>query len=279
MIKSILLPVDGSTYTESVLEYGKYLAGEFQAALRILTVVDIRLYEWNMAAGTDSFVPVVPSSEFQEESQRIQEEKADRILEKADNIFKNTQIPYSLHKMSGIPVDEICQAGRTSDLVVLGVRGEYERWRNKLLGATVEAVTRQINTSCLLVDKTFVSVEHIHCGYDASKYAVRALQMSAFIASHMKKELHIITVSDSEEEGQAVLDEAAHYLQPYGIPFKLHLEKGDAAEVLVNFRRELADSALTIIGSYGHSRLREAILGSTTVDVMRRSQKPVLLAK
>jgi len=279
MIKSILLPVDGSAYTESVLEYGKYLAVEFQAALRILTVVDIRLYEWNMAAGTDSFVPVVPSSEFQEESQRMQEEKAERILEKADEMLKDTSIAYTLHKVSGIPVDEICQAGRTSDLVILGVRGEYERWRNKLLGATVESVTRQINTSCLLVDKTFNPVEHIHCGYDASKYAVRALQMSAFIASHMKKELHIITVADSQEEGKQILDEAAHYLQPYQIPFKLHLETGDAAEVLVEFHRELADSALTIIGSYGHSRLREAILGSTTVEVMRRAHKPVLLAK
>lgn len=279
MIKSILLPVDGSTYTESVLAYGRYLAQEFEAALRILTVVDIRLYEWNMTAGTDSFVPVVPSSEFQEESQHMQEEKADRILDKADELFKNSGISYTLHKVSGIPVDEICQAGRTSDLVILGVRGEYERWRNKLLGATVEAVTRQINTSCLLVDKTFSPVEHIHCGYDASKYGVRALQMAAFIASHMKKELHIITVADSDEEGKEILDEAAHYLQPYGIPFKLHQEKGEAAEILVNFRRELADSALTIIGSYGHSRLREAILGSTTVEVMRRAPKPVLLAK
>jgi nucleotide-binding universal stress UspA family protein len=33
------------------------------------------------------------------------------------------------------------------------------------------------------------------------------------------------------------------------------------------------------MGSFGHSRLREAILGSTTVQVMRKANKPILLAK
>jgi nucleotide-binding universal stress UspA family protein len=36
---------------------------------------------------------------------------------------------------------------------------------------------------------------------------------------------------------------------------------------------------MLVMGSYGHSRLREAIIGSTTVQVMRSAAKPIILAR
>jgi len=107
MIKSILLPIDGSVYTESVLQYGQYMAQKFDAVLRVLTIVDIRLFDWNMTAGADSFVPVIPSADFQEESQKMQDEKAQRIIEKSTELLKKTGLQFEVEKVSGIPVDEI----------------------------------------------------------------------------------------------------------------------------------------------------------------------------
>ncbi len=92
MIKSILLPIDGSVYSETVLKYGLFLAKKFNSVLRVVTIVDIRLYEWNLAAGADTFVPVMPSTGFQEESQRMQDEKADNILKKAEEILKSGKV-------------------------------------------------------------------------------------------------------------------------------------------------------------------------------------------
>ena len=37
------------------------------------------------------------------------------------------------------------------------------------------------------------------------------------------------------------------------------------------------DGPLLVMGAYGHSRVRELILGSTTVQVLRRTTCPVLL--
>ena len=51
MIKSILLAVDGSAFTEPVLKYGIELSKKFQALLRVLTVIDIRIFEWAVAIG------------------------------------------------------------------------------------------------------------------------------------------------------------------------------------------------------------------------------------
>lgn len=279
MIKSLLLTIDGSNYSESVLKYGIYFAEKLESVLRVLTVVDIRLFDWSMAASADSFVPVMPSADFQAESQKMLDEKADKIIEKAADILKKSKVKYDLTKVSGIPVDEICLYAKKNDMVIIGARGEYEKWSDKLLGATVEAVTRQITKPVVLVDKTFESFDHIHCGYDGSTTANKALQLGAYLTKMFDAELKVISVFDDQEERESVLAEAEEYLIPYEINYKLRHEAGNVEEVLVNAHNNAPYKVLTLIGSYGHSRLREAIIGSTTVHVMRKAGKPILLAK
>ncbi len=278
MIKSILLPIDGSPYTDSVLEYGMFMAHKFDAMLRVLTIVDIRLFDWSLSSGADSFVPIMPSPEFQEESQKLQHEKAEQVLKKAGDILNKSSVKFETFKQAGIPVDEICNMARQADMVIMGIRGEYERWSDKLLGITVEAVTRQINKSVMLVDKEFKPIEHIHVGYDGSDTANKALQLAAELSATLSLPLQVIAVFDSEDERNAVLDEAERYLLPYNLEYTLRHESGDVADVLVTAQKNAPGPALTVIGRYGHSRLREAIIGSTTVEVMRKSS-PVLLAK
>ncbi len=280
MIRSILLPIDGSTYSKSVLEYGIHLGKALNATLRVLTVVDIRLYEWNLAAGNDSFVPVVTTTAFQEETQQMLKAKAKAILEKAEDMLKKTGLSYETDTVDGIPADEISDRAKISDLVILGIRGEYERWGRHDLGATVEVTARQISKPVLLVDKTFTPFKRILCGYNGSDAANRALQLSAFLSKELQMLLQVVVVSSSEEERSALLNEAGHYLEPYEIEFQLrHETEPSAVDALINARNNAPFDVLLSIGSFGHSRLREAILGSTTVQLMRKAAKPILLAR
>jgi nucleotide-binding universal stress UspA family protein len=89
----------------------------------------------------------------------------------------------------------------------------------------------------------------------------------------------VVTVLHDQEERKAILHEAEEYLEPYQIDFQLRHEFGDPDEILVNVSKHTATPSLMIMGGFGHSRIREAILGSTTVHVMRNAQKPLLLAK
>ena len=279
MIRSILLAVDGSPYSESVLQYGMYLGKKLDAMLRVLTVIDIRLFEWNMSAGADSFIPVVTPVEFQEETRSMLDSKADAILEKSKVMLEESGLQFELKKITGIPVDEICLLSKSCDLAIMGIRGEYEHWTSRLLGAVTEAVTRQIPKPLLLVDRTFEKIERILCGYDRSDSSNKALQISAFLAEVLKIELQATAVFNQAEEREEVLAEAEEYLKPYQIEFKLRHESGTPAEALIFAQNNAPYPSLLCMGSYGHSRLREAILGSTTVQVMRKAKKPILLAK
>ena len=279
MIKSILLAVDGSAYTEFVLNYGIDFARRCNAQLRVLTVVDIRFFEWAVAIGVEGFAPIIPSTTYQEESQRLLNEKADKLLERAGEILKGANQKFDLLKESGSPVEVICEKSRLSDMIIMGARGEFERWSDKMLGATLEAVTRLSIKPVFVVRKTYRPIQKILLAYDGSMNSNRALPWAGYVSECFQVPITIVNVNDSPEEAQAILKEACEYLGSYKIPkIETVRKEGDQPDRIVETCKEVHADVI-IMGSYGHSRIREAILGSTTVQVMRKSPVPILMVK
>jgi nucleotide-binding universal stress UspA family protein len=279
MIKSVLLAVDGSAFTEPVIQYGIEIARKFDAYLRILTVIDIRIFEWAVAIGVEGFAPIIPSSGYQEESQKLLDQKAEEVLKKTEKILNKSNVKFELDKESGNPIDVICDKARLVDLVVMGARGEFAKWSDKMLGATLEATTRLSIKPVFICPKSYRQLKKIMVSYDGSENACKALSVAAHFAAELDLPLMILTVHESSDEAQMILKEATEYLSPHHIP---HTEtrhaKGEAVEKIVQISQE-ENIDLIVMGSYGHSRIREAILGSTTVQTMRKVNIPLLLAR
>ncbi len=279
MIKSILLAVDGSTYTEPVLQYGIDFSRKFQALLRVITVIDIRIFEWAVAVGVEGFAPIIPSSGYQEESQKLLAQKADEILKKAEKILQKNNVTYLLEKESGNPVDVIGEKAKLSDMILMGARGEFAKWSDKMLGATLEAVTRLSIKPVFICPREHQEIKKLMVAYDGSENASKALTLAAFFASKLNLSLLLLNVNESKDTGNSLLQEAREYLAPYNLSeLEEKVVAGDAADQIIKAAQETR-SDLIIMGSYGHSRIREAILGSITVQTMRKAQVPLLMAR
>lgn len=278
MIKSILLAVDGSVYTDAVLRYGIHLAKSFEAKLRVLTVIDVRTFEWAMSIGADGFVPVIPSAAYLEESRKLHESKAEKVIEKSRQMLDLEPVKYETEIASGSPVDVICEHAKTIDLIAMGSRGEFARWESKMIGATLEAVSRQVNKPVLIVNKSFKPFTKILAAYDGSSTANKALAMAGYFANKFALPVTVLTVSSHKEDAERKLEEAVRYLTNYDIACQgVHL-KGHPDDKICKYARE-NQFDLIVMGAYGSSRIKETILGSTTEAVMRRSEVPVVLAK
>jgi nucleotide-binding universal stress UspA family protein len=279
MVKSILLTIDGSSFSEPVLQYGIELSKKFGTQLRVLTVIDARIFEWAVAIGIEGFAPVIPSTGYQEESRKLLEQRAEDVLKKSETLLKKANIDYSLEKENGNPVDVICDKSRMVDLVIMGAKGEFARWSDKMLGATLEAATRLSIKPIMIIPNKYKKIQKILIAYDGSDNAIKALSMAAYFASQMKLPLNILTVHESSTEAKDLLSEAREYLSPYSIQsIDEKTLSGDPADKIVEFAKEFKID-LIIMGSYGHSRIREAILGSTTVQTMRKATAPLLMVK
>jgi nucleotide-binding universal stress UspA family protein len=279
MIKSILLAVDGSVYTHSVVDHGIGLARKLDAFLRIVTVVDIRIYEWVLNTGGEGYMPVLPSNVFHDESYKFHSERADGLIVSLRKKMESSGLRFEAEKIEGSPVEIINDISRQVDLVIMGARGDYARWGGRMLGATLEPVSHQSHSPLMIVDKTFIDFKTIICAYDRSESSNNSLRLSAYLATHLLLPVEVLTINDDENEREETVEEARTYLKAYDLKTKFRLETGDVSKSITQATIDVTEPTLLMMGSYGHSRIREAILGSTTLEVMRNASKPILLSK
>jgi nucleotide-binding universal stress UspA family protein len=115
--------------------------------------------------------------------------------------------------------------------------------------------------------------------YDGSQRASAAMHAAAEMASALGLPLTVLHVArEDATNGSRVLDEARRYLQSYDLTLTCETEKGHPHQRIVDFIRERGHDLL-FIGAYGHSRIIEMVLGSTTEFVLRNSPCPVFLAR
>jgi len=279
MIKSILLAVDGSVYTDAVVNQGIDLAKLLDARLRISTIVDVRIYEWVLNTGGEGYMPVIPANVFHDESYKFHSERADALLNAIDKRLQDSKIDYEVGKLEGSPVELICDLSRQVDLVIMGARGDYARWGDRMLGQTLESVSRQSHAPIMIVDKIYHPFTSVTCAYDRSEHSNSALKLTGYLADTLHFPVEVVSVSEDEEERKAALEEAQKYLEPYNLEIRLRHEAGDPAEAIARVTKDAPQPTVLVMGSYGKSRIREAILGSTTVQVMRSALKPIILAR
>lgn len=115
-------------------------------------------------------------------------------------------------------------------------------------------------------------------GWDGSREAMHAVRRS--MPALVRAEKAEIAIFGDVAEEEAPGEQLALMLSRYGISVEIasHPEpSGTVAEALARRAIEIG-AGLTIVGAYGHSRFREAIIGGVTRDILDRCRVPVFMA-
>lgn len=280
MFKDILLCKDGSTGADVAADYAVWLAGKSSARIHALHVTDIRLLEgpWLTdlagAIGAQAYAGLTPQLE------QIQREKADTILAAVVKKCESHGIPCEVTHETGTLVPQMLAHEHRADLVVLGQHGEHASWSGGMLGSSVERVVRASIKPALVTPDSFRPIRRILLAYDGSAGSQKALQAVKEIAPTLEAEVTLITAChrDTEESASNILREAQQELTVSQIKVHAQLAHGDAEVEILQWALE-AETDLIVMGAYGHTRIREFVLGSTTAQVIRKATMPVLLAR
>jgi nucleotide-binding universal stress UspA family protein len=276
MIRSLLVPVDASEYSQAALQEALTLARPYQARLTGLYVLDVRFLEMppylDYSATFEAAPPtIVPLDVL--ERYRL---KSERILGGFRETVEKAGLVAETRTEEGVPSQVIAELATAHDLVVMGKRGEHAKWGRDLLGSTAESVVRRSGTPVLLADGTSRELKRIVVMFDGSVPAGRALKLAADLAAHTGAEVTVFTADDDSDRGAATQREAAGYLDTIGVPAIFSLTSEKAAKAAISLlESEPAD--LLVAGMQGHSALHDLILGSTAEHVMRSVALPVLL--
>jgi len=279
-MNKILVCTDGSPYSFVCYDYAAWLAQRTGAALDVLYVSDLRLFEVPMVADLSGSLGVQPYQAVLGRLQEFEQERAKAILEQA-RVFLAAKAPRTsvsfTHKL-GFLVDTFHEFEAHADLIMLGKRGENANFATEHLGSTMERVVRASHRPCLVTSRAFKPVERVLFAYDGGKSCQRALEFLTTTAAFRDLELHVVTVAAPGEEAAALqtLQAAEGVLRAAGRAPIAQMLVG-APDNEISAYVENRGIHLLIMGAYGHSRIRQLIIGSTTTSMIRRCKIPVLL--
>ena len=278
MIKSILVALDGSQHADAALQFSLWLAERLRATVIGLHVIDIVSIEGSFFHDVSGSLGFEPYLDFAAKMREVLQERGRVLLDGFTQRCAERHVPCDTVLPMGIIANEICDQARTADLVVVGHRGVNEQFSTGLLGATTESVARKSPKPVLVSPMRFKELQRPLLAYDGSQRASAAMHAAAELASALGLPLTVVHVPRNGADGEKVLDEARRYLQAYDLKLTFQLGRGAPHQAIVDL---IGDGShdLLFIGAYGHSRIIEMVLGSTTEYVLRNSPCPVFLAR
>ncbi len=276
MIKSILVPTDGSAYSKVALEYGIHLAEKFVAKITGLHVVDDRDLEGPLLSDIAGSLGFTPYRNYLPKFRKVLEDRGDLILEAFRNSCQQKSIRPKVKRVSGTVPGKIAEEAKKVDLVIIAQRGEHERWSSGLLGSTTESVVRRSPRPVLVTPASFRDLRNILIAYDGSVESNQALKTTCENFALGEAWLKAVIVTGDTDKFEDLTQEIEAFVSPYQIDVDIECLRGEAAKEILRYAEE-SRIDLIVMGAFGHSRIHDLILGGTTAYILRNTTLPVLL--
>ncbi|MGH1486128.1 MAG: universal stress protein [Cellvibrionaceae bacterium] len=123
---------------------------------------------------------------------------------------------------------------------------------------------------------------NVMLAWNESRESVRAMHESLFLMQQVEK-VHVVTVNEGASNNIELATgiEISEYLSRRNINCQLFAEKTDENAATISqvllAHAEKNNIDLIVMGGYGHSRLREILLGGVTRDMFKNSNIPLFI--
>ncbi len=273
MIKDIVVHLTGSDEDEIRLSYAEFLSERFEAHVRGFYVH--RLPEL-ISTSPFAMAGMPAMTTFYEE----QAAQAGRTLTRLKERFDRLVMPHDVQQVdvySGTAGKTLALRARTADLFVAtrpyGDPADDESTEVEVLFGSGRA--------CLFLPPNApppTKLGTVVVAWNGSREAARAVAEALPI---LKLASQAVVVGITEGEEPSRKSDIARHLSRHGVPVVLgdvdDAPDGIGAALLGEVSR--LDADLLVMGGYGHSRLRELVLGGATRFVLVNSTVPVLMAR
>lgn len=176
-------------------------------------------------------------------------------------------------------VDTVLEMEPDARLFVLGEHHRAAGSARLHLDHHVERVIRSVKRPVLVVaGAPFAAPQRFVMAFDGSATARKTVETVA--RSPMLAGLPVLVAMAGEESTLArrQIDQAQQALAAAGFDATTELRPGEPEDVLPALAKAQG-AGLLVMGAYGHSRIRQLIVGSTTTTLLRTSECPVLILR
>jgi nucleotide-binding universal stress UspA family protein len=276
MIKDIFLPLLGTASDETAIESAIALASTHRAKVSALIAVGIPEPYFSEVGFVGAEVRARSYNEAREGAEALAQKTRQRLAQ--SGVHADMQV---VDVSPGSRSRTIAGHARYSDLSIMGGR-DRDQPAGSTATATFESLLMQSGRPVIVVPTGVplpANPKRVVLAWQPSREATRvAHDILPLLTPDTHVELLIIDPEKTRgEERDGPGERIAQKLANQGVPVRIVAKPRQArsdGEDLVRYV-EASDADLLAMGGYGHSRLREIILGGTTRAVLDTMSKPV----
>ena len=270
----VIACIDGSSITPAVCDYAAWASRKMDAPLEFLHVLGRSEYpipadlSGNLGlGGRDALLQEL--AELDEKRSRVALEQGRLMLDAARARAVEDGVPNPTSRQRhGELVDTLIEFEHDIRLLVMGRQGEHGDSAGEHIGSHLENVVRTLHRPILVIPSDYTEPQRILIAFDGSATTRKAVEMVASSPLFRGLPCHLVMVGADKAEAREQLDWARTTLERAGFQVIAGIRSGQVEEVLCAYRTEHAID-LIVMGAYGHSRIREFLVGSTTTTLIR----------
>lgn len=283
-MNQIMACIDGSAQAAAVCDCAAWASLQLDAPLKLLHVLDQQQYP---AAGNLSGIIGLGSREYLlEELAALDEKRSKLALEEGRMMLDSARqrvitagiAQPDVRQRHGDLVETLRDLEADIRLLVIGKQGEDSGNDLQLIGSQLESVIRTLHRPILVTPASFSVPTSVMLAFDGSDTSRKGVEMLASSPLFKGIPIHLVMVGDDNGEHRALLDSARDALVSAGFDVHIAVRSGEVEPVLHAYQAE-HQIGLLVMGAYGHSRIRQFLVGSTTTRMIRSTTTPLLLLR
>lgn len=283
----IIACIDGSITSPAVCQASAWVSRKLHAPLDLLHVLDKTEYpKPENSKNLSGNIGLGSRENLLEELVALDEKRSRLALEHGKNILQEARAlaqqhgaaEVTTHQRHGGLMETLSDLQDDTRVLVLGRQGQAHENETHSLGSHLENVLRALSKPILITLPEFHVPECFMLAFDGSTTANKALEKVA--VSDLLKGLpcHIVMVAEDDNTHQSQLETAKQRLSAAGFNVSTALLQGAVQTALHQYQRD-NDIDLMVMGAYGHSRIRQFLVGSNTAKMVRMSDIPLLVLR
>ncbi len=284
-MNKVLACIDDSVYTQSVCDHAIWAAKRLGVALDFLHVLDRHpetapTRDLSGSIGLDAQEHLLSElAALDEKRSKIAQQRGRGILDNAARQAKEEGITHVEPRLRhGSLVETLCELEAEVRLFVLGKRGEHADFAKMHLGAELERTVRAVHRPLLVASRQFRPIARFAMAFDGSETTRKGIDLIASSPLFKGLPCHLVMAGNDTADARAQLQWAQQKLADGGFESHVSIHPGHAEAVIAQYVTENTIDLL-VMGAYGHSRIRQLIIGSTTTAMIRTCRIPILLLR
>lgn len=276
--------IDAATATTAVCEYSAWSAKQLAAPLMLLHVLEDHAREvstdvtGNIGLGTREGL-LEQLAELDEQRAKLALKHGHMVLEQAaDKIKKSGVETVHQRQRHGELATTLLEMESDVRLAVLGLHGEDSVNQLHKVGSHLETVIRAVHRPMLLTPDSYSEPQSAMLAFDGSATTQKGVELLAQSPLFKGMPVHIVMVDADTAANRERLDWAAQQLRSGGHEVETALLAGDVEQALHSYQKEHSIDMM-VMGAFGHSRIRQFLVGSTTMRMLQESTTPVLVLR